>query len=355
MNTNRRSYRWIWALILVAIVLFAGWRIFFKPAPQPPVSIAEIRSREGIPVTVLSVDLSPWEHWITLYGKTAAASEVKIAAEQQEYIDSVAADVGDTVAKGQILATLDRKTARERLSAQEAITLEMERRYDRLKILHAAGGASSQEMESALSNAKTARAGLKDLQTSFYRLTITSPVAGVVTGRFTEKGNLALPGQTLFVVADLGVLDVNLDVAPNQISRISRGMPSRVRTPNGWVDTVIKRIDPVADPATGLFNVVLSIPPNSGLSPGQTLEARIRDEDIADALLVPYQAVRQIGGDRSVVYVLSGDMALERDIIPGETYNGNVRVLSGLTQGETIILKGSDRLFPNARVWIQEE
>jgi len=166
LNTNRRSYRWIWALILVAIVFFASWRIFFKPAPQPPVSIAEIRSREGTPVTVLSVALSPREHWVTLYGKTAAASEVKIAAEQQEYIDSVAADVGDTVAKGQILATLNRKTARERLSAQEAITLEMERRYDRLKVLHAAGGASSQEMERTLSDAKTARAGLKDLQTS---------------------------------------------------------------------------------------------------------------------------------------------------------------------------------------------
>lgn len=355
MNTNRRSYRWIWALILVVLVVFAGWRIFFKPAPQPPVSIAEIRSREGTPVTVLSVDLSRWEHWITLYGKTVAAAEVKVAAEQQEYIASVAVDVGDPVAKGQILATLDRQTARARLSAQDSIALEMERRYDRLKVLHTAGGASTQEMERALSDAKTARAGLKDMQTSFSRLTITSPVAGVVTGRFAEKGTLVMPGQALFVVADLGVLDVNLDVAPNQISRISRGMPSMVQSSNGWVDTVIKRIDPAADPVTGLFNVVLSIPPNSGLSPGQTLEARIQDENIADALLVPYQAVKQIGGDRSVVYVLSGDIALERDIIPGETYNGNVRVLSGLNPGETIILKGSDRLFPNARVWIQED
>lgn len=355
MNSSKNSYRWIWGVLLVALVAFAGWRIFFRPVPEPPVSVAEIRSREGTPVTALSVDLSPWEHWINLYGRTVAASEVTVAAERQEYIASVTADVGDVVLKGQVLATLDRQTARERLAAQEAVAMEMESRYSRIKALHAAGGASTQEVEGALSAASSARAGLKDLQTSFSRLTITAPVAGVVTNRSAEKGNLVSPGQALFTVADIGVLDVTLDVAPNEISRIIRGMSSRVRTPNGWVDTAIKRIDPVADPATGLFSVVLSIPPRSGLSPGQTVAAQIQDENIADAILVPYESVKQTGGDKSVVYVLSGDIALERDVIPGETYNGNIRILSGLTPEETIIVKGSDRLFPNARVWVQEE
>jgi len=290
-----------------------------------------------------------------LYGRTEAESEVSVSAERQEYITSVTADVGDYVSGGQALATLDRQTARERLSAQEAITLEMENKYSRIKALNAAGGASDQEVEVAFSAAKSARAGLKDLQTSFSRLTITAPVAGVVTGRFAEKGSLVSPGQVLFTVADLRILDAMLDVAPNDISRIIKGMPSRIRTPNGWVDTAIKRIDPIADPATGLFNIVLSLPPRSGLSPGQTVEAQIKDESIANAILVPYESVKQIGSDRSVVYVLSGDIALERDVIPGKTYDGNIRILSGLDMKETIIVKGSDRLFPNARVWVQEE
>lgn len=292
---------------------------------------------------------------MTLYGRILAASEVRVAAEQQEYIASVAADVGDDVAKGQVLATLDRQTARERLSAQESIALEMESKYKRIKALHAAGGASAQEVEGALSEAKSASADLKDLQTSFSRLSITSPAAGVVTGRFAEKGNLVSPGQVLFTVADLGKLEVMLDVAPREISKVIRGMPSRVRNSNGWVDTDIKRIDPVADSSTGLFKVMLSVPPRSGLSPGQMVEAQIQDENISDALLVPYEAIKQIGSDRNVVYVLSGDIAIERDIIAGETYNGNVRILSGLTPGATIIVKGSDRLFPNAKVWVQEK
>jgi membrane fusion protein, multidrug efflux system len=346
----------MWVFPLIAIVGFASWRIFFRPAPEPPVSVAEIRSREGTPVTVFRAELLPWEHWITFYGKIVPATEVSIAAERQEYVSSVSVDVGASVGKGQVLATLDSSTARERLSAQEAVAIEMESKYNRLKALQAAGGASAQEVESAFSAAQNARAGLKDLQTSFSRLRISSPISGVVTSRNVEKGNFVSPGQVLFRVADLAVLDIVLDVAPNEVGRITAKMPSRFRTPAGWVYAEIKRIEPLADPATGLFSIVLSAPSGSGVSAGQTIEAQIRDEREPTALMVPYEAIRQLGGDRVVVYVLSEEgTAVEKDVTVGNTSNGKVRILSGLDQGDQVIVKGSDRLFPNARVWVQEE
>ncbi len=353
MAARNRSFRWLWGLLFLALMTFGGWRIFFKPAPQAPVSVAAIRSREGIPVTVYTVTLSRWEHWITLFGRTQASSEVRVAAERQEYLDSISVEVGDPVRRGQVMASLDTRTAREKLSAQESLTEEMENRYRRLQSLQAAGGVSSQEVEAALTAVKNARAGLKDLKTSFSRMTITSPVDGVVTGRFVEKGNLASPGQALFTVANLDLIDAVLDVSPQDILKVTRGMPSRVRTSNGWVDASIKRVDPVADPSTGLFSLVLALPADSGLIPGQTVEAIVQDEDIADAVVVPYEALKQIGGERTVVYVISEGIAVEREIISGGTFEGKVRILSGVKQGEEIVVKGSDRMFPNARVWVQ--
>ena len=356
MNVENRSFRWIWLLVLVGLVAFASWRIFFRPAPEPPASVAEIRSREGTPVTVFRSELLPWEHWATFYGKAVSATEVSIAAERQEYVSSVSVDVGESVSKGQVLATLDSRIARERLGAQEAVAIEMESKYNRLKALQAAGGASAQEVESAFSAAQNARAGLNDLQTSFSRLTITSPISGVVTTRNVEKGNLVSPGQILFRVADLASIDIVLDVAPGDVGRITSEMPSRFRTPTGWVYSKIKRIEPVADPATGLFSIVLSAPSGSGISAGQTIEAQIRDERVTAALMVPYEAIRQLGGDRVVVYVLSEEgTAIEKDVSVGNTFNGKARILSGLDQGDRVIVKGADRLFPNARVWVQEE
>ncbi|HOI81751.1 MAG: efflux RND transporter periplasmic adaptor subunit [Thermovirgaceae bacterium] len=355
MKKGKTSYRWIWWLLLILLVAFGAWRIFFRPVPQPPVSVAEIRSREGIPVTVHEVASSHWEHWINFFGRAQASSEVTIAAERQEYVSSVNVDVGDQVRNGQVLATLDVRVTRERLAAQEASVAEKQGRYRRLSALRSAGGASVQEVEAALSDAKSAQASLKDIQMSLSRMTITSPLDGIVTGRSVETGNLVSPGQTLFSVADLEAIEVVLDVSPKDIFKIVRGMPARVRTPNGWIKAGIKRVDPVADSSTGLFSVILSVPPGSGLSPGQALEAQVQDEDIADAIVVPYEALKQIGGERTVVYVETDGVAEERDVITGGSYEGSVRILSGVEPGQKVVVKGSDRMFPNARIWVQED
>ena len=71
--------------------------------------------------------------------------------------------------------------------------------------------------------------------------------------------------------------------------------------------------------------------------------------------MIPYEALKQIGGERTVVYVVSEGVAEERDVITGGSYGGAVRVLSGVEPGESIVVKGSDRMFPNARVWVQED
>jgi membrane fusion protein (multidrug efflux system) len=355
VDREKRSYRWIWWLLLILLVALGTWRIFFRPASQPPVSVAEIRSREGVPVTVHDVAPSRWEHWITFFGKTKAVSEVQVAAERQEYVSSVVVDVGDSVKTGQPLATLDTRVARQRLAAQKASVTEKQGRYRRLLALQAAGGASAQEVEAALSDAESALAALTDAQMSLSRMTITAPLGGVVTGRFVETGDLVSPGRILFTISDLDAIEAVLDVSPKDIFKMVKGMPARVQTPNGWVKAAIKRIEPTADPLTGLFSVVLSVPAGSGLSPGQALEAQVQDEDIADAIVIPYEALKQIGGERTVVYVVAEGVAEERDVITGGSYGGAVRVLSGVEPGERVVVKGSDRMFPNARVWVQED
>ena len=355
MDKKKRSYRWIWWLLLVLLVVLGAWRIFLGPVSQPPVSVAEIRSREGVPVTVHEVVPSRWEHWVTFFGKTQAASEAKVAAERQEYVSSVAVDVGDSVKRGQVLATLDVRVVRQRLAAQKATLAEKQGRYKRLLALQSAGGASAQEVEAALSDAESALAALTDAQTSLSRMTITAPLDGVVTGRFVETGDLVSAGRTLFTVSDLDAIEAVLDVSPKDVFKMARGMLARVKAPNGWVKASIKRIDPAADPSTGLFSVVLSVPSGSGLSPGQALDAQVQDEDITDAVVIPYEALKQIGGERTVVYVVTEGVAEEKDVITGGTYGGAVRVLSGVEPGEKVVVKGSDRMFPNARVWVQEE
>lgn len=345
----------VWGLLV--LLLFGGmvWRVATREEKEPPASVAEIRADRGIPVTVEEVCSGPWEHWITLYGRVRAPRTVNVSADRQEFVQTVLVDVGGSVEKGQRLALLERATLREEYNAQQARVNEKTGRYRRLRTLQEAGGASAQEVESALAEAEEARARLEALRRDLDKISVHSPVNGVILEKRIEEGALASPGSPLFVVADLDSLEAELDVAPDDAWKIRKGLAARVRTPNGWVDAEFLRIDPSADATTGLFRVVLAIPPRSGLSPGQSVEGQIQDEKLADAISIPYESIQQLEEGKTAVYTVSGDVALQRLVMTGRASNGQVRVLSGLEPCEVIVVRGADRLFPNAKIWIQED
>jgi RND family efflux transporter MFP subunit len=350
-----KLHLFVWAFLL--LLLFGGtiWQVSTREQKEPPASVAEIRAEQGIPVTVEEVCSGPWEHWITLYGRVKAPQPVDVSADRQEYVQQVLVDVGDRVNRGQRLALLEKSTLQQEYNAQKARVNERAGRYRRLKTLQEAGGASAQEVEAALAEAEEARARLEALARDLDKISIGSPVNGIILQKNIEEGALASPGSPLFVVADLDRLEAELDVAPDDAWKIRKGLAARVKTPNGWVDAEFLRIDPSANPGTGLFQVVLAIPPRSGLSPGQTLEGQVQDEKLADAISISYESIQQLEEGKTAVYVVSDDVAKQRMVMTGRESNGRVRVLSGLEPCDVVVVRGADRLFPDAKIWIQED
>lgn len=350
-----RLHLFVWGLLVLFLLGGVTWQVATRGKKEPPASVAEIRADKGIPVTVEEVCSGPWEHWITLYGRVQAPKTVNVSADRQEYVQSILVDVGDRVSRGQRLAVLEKSTLQQEYSAQQARVNEKVGRYRRLKTLQEAGGASTQEVEAALAEAEEARARLEAFERDLEKVSILSPVNGVVLERRIEEGALASPGSPLFVVADLDRLEAELDVAPADAWKIRQGLAARVKTPNGWVDAEFLRIDPAADSDTGLFKAVLAIPPRSGLVPGQTVEGQVQDEKIADAITIPYESLQQLEEGKTAVYVVSGDVAQQRIVMTGRQSNGRARVLSGLEPCEVVVVRGADRLFPNAKIWVQED
>jgi multidrug efflux pump subunit AcrA (membrane-fusion protein) len=72
-------------------------------------------------------------------------------------------------------------------------------------------------------------------------------------------------------------------------------------------------------------------------------------------VVVPYESVRD-SEDTAKVYVCSGDVALERVVEKGRANDdGKTRILKGLSAGETIVLKGADRMYDGAKIWLQDD
>ena len=348
------------ALLIVSSGLM-GWRLFNRPTPSEAVSISAIRERNGMPVTSWNVGQVPWEYWLPLYGTVRTSGLSEVYASQAEYVTSLGAEVGDIVQKGQVLATLDSKKAAERVQAAEARFNELSMRHERTQEMQKAGGSSRQEVESVYSQYKEAQASLQQLRTELTRHKVISPIDGVVMQRDAEIGLLASAGKPLFLIGDPKRFEIAIDLSPRYIQMVKSGEKARFLSfGDTWEDALVKRVDPMANTATGLYNVVLTVDAMKGatdtrLHVGASVEAQIRIEHEPSVVVVPYETVREVEGSARV-YVCSGDIAVERIVQRGRTdERGQTHILSGLSSGENIVLKGADRMYNGARIWIQTE
>jgi hypothetical protein len=135
---------------------------------------------------------------------------------------------------------------------------------------------------------------------------------------------------------------------------VEAGEKARFLSSDGtWEEAIVKRVDPMANAVTGLYNVVLDVQ-STKLHIGASVEAQIRIEHFDSVIVAPYESVRE-AGDGAKVYVCSGDTAVERTVIKGRTDDeGRTHIISGLESGEVVVVKGADRMYDGARIWPQE-
>ena len=152
----------------------------------------------------------------------------------------------------------------------------------------------------------------------------------------------------------MSLIEVTLDVAPNVSSLIKPGMTAKVQTEEGWANASVKRINPVADSATGLYNCILTVddPTLYSFKLGSIVESLVLIEKETNVISVPYEIIREVN-ERSVVYVTSGDTVIERPIKRGRITGMRVRILGGLSAGEKLVEKGVDRAYDGAKIWVQ--
>ena len=341
-------------ILLIGSTALMGWRLVNRPKPSEAVSISAIRERNGIPVTTWNVVSTPWEYWLPLYGTVRTSGLSEVYASQAEYVTSLAVEVGDTVKRGQLLATLDSQKAAERVQAARARYNELSMRYERTKELEKAGGSSKQDVESIYSQYRDAGSSLQQLQTELSRHKVVSPIDGLVMQRSAEIGLLASAGRPLFVIGDPKLFEIVIDLSPRYIAMVNAGEKARFLNSGGtWEEAIVKRVDPMANAVTGLYNVVLDVQ-STRLHIGASVEAQIRIEHAESVVVAPYESVRETT-DGVKVYVCSGDVVVERVVIKGRTdEQGRTHILSGLANDEVVVLKGADRMYDGAKIWPQE-
>lgn len=193
--------------------------------------------------------------------------------------------------------------------------------------------------------------------TRFEPSPVRAPTAGTVTAHFVDPGYIATTTTAIAEIASLDELDVVVSVPERYAPDISVGSRATVRIGalgGRDFEAAVRSADPVLDPATRSKRVFFRLPPGlRGVQSGMFAEVTITLSRTASALLVPVDALVRRGGE-DVVYVVADGVATERKVIVGRFAASDAEIISGLEEGEIVIVRGQNLIRDGSRVTVMD-
>ncbi|WP_354282315.1 efflux RND transporter periplasmic adaptor subunit [Sphingomonas sp. PvP056] len=348
-------------MIVIAIVAAIA---YFTMGRAKPVT----KAVEQLPlVSVVVPGRSSVARVVSATGSLAARREMPIGvAGDGGMVTRVLVEPGQWVAKGQVLALVDRSVQTQTaasLNAQIAVARSdaaiAQSELDRAQTLVTRGFLSKADLErkaatrdAALARVKVAQATLGEANARTNRLDIRAPSAGLVLTRAVEPGQIVGPGTgTLFRLADGGQMEMRAQISEADLRGLRIGARAQV-TPVGGSDSFtgeVWQVSPVIDPTSrqGIARIALSY--NPALRPGGFASASVVS-GMTDVPQLPNSAI-QSDEKGNFVYVMgAGDKIVRRAIKVGEVSDSGVSIVEGLNGTEQVVLSAGAFLTPDQKV-----
>ena len=305
--------------------------------------------QESLPL--VSVITTAKEHvpQTSLYSSTVQANVVNnIAPQSAGRIKKLNVEVGDFVAAGQILAEMDRV----QLDQAELKLRNDETELERVRALLAQGGISQadfDQLELAFKVSKSSYENIKD------NTILRSPISGVITARNYDKGDIYTQTQPLYTVQQITPVKLLVAISETDYTRVKKGDKVTLTAdalPGKEFTGTVNRLYPTMDAASHTFNVEVLVPnTRRELRPGMYARVTVNFGDSFN-ITVPDGSVSKMqgAGTRTVFIVDDEDVAQTRVVTLGRHFDGKFEILSGLQEGERVVVKGGSSLRAGQKV-----
>src|SRR5690606_29513673 len=286
-----------------------------------------------------------------------ARQQVDAVPTQAGNVVRVLVEEGARVTEGQALAQLDDAELRLQADQAEARAVAATEAAERARSLQAMSLVSEQEVERLVSEARVAEAELGLARLRVDNAQIRAPIAGTVTHRYVERGQLVNTTNPAFGIADLDLLEALVAIPEREAARVQVGQVARILLQEGAGPVAtgrVERIRPVVDAASGTVQVTVSVPAGgAALRPGQFVNVDLVTEILQGRITLPRTSVLVDGAAPRVFLVREG-RAVERDVELGYSRGESVEIRSGVEPGDTVVIVGQDNLRGDAPVLMME-
>jgi|GluameStandDraft_1065615.scaffolds.fasta_scaffold08596_2 RND family efflux transporter MFP subunit len=276
------------------------------------------------------------------YTATVEAENINnIAPATPNRIKKINVEVGDHVRAGQTLVELDTSNAQ-----QLRINLDqIEREYNRAVSLLEIGAGTQQAVDQLRAQLDAARSQYDNMMEN---TVLTSPVTGVVTARNYDPGDMCGSMPVLTVGQLTPEVKVMINVSENDMNTLRQGMPVSVTFdafPGETFSGKIARIYPTVDTATRTFGVEVRIANGAErIKPGMFARVEVNLGSKNNVVVPDRAIVKQTGSGNKYVYVYSGGRVSYNKVELGQRLDENYELLSGIADGDTVVITGQTRL-----------
>jgi RND family efflux transporter MFP subunit len=357
------------------------------------------KSAAGSPATAVQTATVSLQQWPDVYeatGTVRARSTAVLSSKLVAYVRQVSVHVGDRVHEGQLLVTLDGQDLDSKVRSAEAAEAEVlsaipeadsavagakanldlaQSTFHRMEELAAKKSISSQEFDEASGRLRSAQAAyemargrraqldskralvqedIRGAQILRDYTRIDAPFSGVVTAKSVEPGDLAAPGAPLLTVEREGAYRLEASVDESRLPSVKPGQTVEValESLDRRLIARVSEIVPAVDAASRAYLVKIDLPVVPNLRSGMFGRA-LFPLGTRQVVSIPPAAMVEHGQLQSVFAIEDG-RARTRLVTTGQRGQTGLEVLSGLSEGETLVSPVPTGLADGARVEVRQ-
>lgn len=311
-----------------------------KELPATPVQLAEVARRE-------------MRSHFSSTGTLSARRSVDLIAKVGGQIQRLAVEEGDVVQKGQLLLEIDHREQELLAGKAEVLAQTAQREYERVADIAKRGLATDKELETARQAAEVNGYEHQLAVTRLQDHIVRAPFSGIVTLRRVELGQTVNAGEQLYQLTESDPMELRLYLPESTVSQIQVGQSVAITPdvgPRSELTGFIERIAPAVDSATSTVKVTVGVEGSAvSMRPGSFVRAQITTDVHVGALSIPKRALLAEAGAQ-YVFVAEADSVRKLEVQTGYADADFAEVVSGLAEGERVVVVGHGGLRNGSRI-----
>ena len=287
-------------------------------------------------------------------GTVESENTIDVSFQVSGNVNHVYFSEGQTVQKGQLLASLDETSIRNVYNSTKASLVQAEDAFKRQTMLYENNSlpeikyvAIKTQVEQAIAAEQIAKKNLNDCK-------LYSPSTGVIGTKSIEVGSNILAGIQVLTVMNVETVKVKVAIPENNISAISIGDRCKVKITainNQEFEGKIIEKGIVSHPMSHTYDIKIQIDnKKKEIMPGMVSKAYLSEKN-NQGFLVPLKVVQIDFSGKNYVWTVNSQNITERKFVTtGDLVGNNILITNGLLNGDQVVIEGYHRLSPNAEV-----